>query len=64
MGANKLDYAITEGKTVIQGKVKEKLIELQTLYGTGIHIQDVKFQDIEPPGGESNGCVQRSDECT
>lgn len=52
MGANKLDYAITEGKTVIQGKVKEKLIELQTLYGTGIHIQDVKFQDIEPPGGE------------
>ncbi|MFC5649992.1 FtsH protease activity modulator HflK [Paenibacillus solisilvae] len=52
MGANKLDYAITEGKTVIQGKVKEKLIELQTLYNTGIHIQDVKFQDIEPPGGE------------
>ncbi|ANE47687.1 tail fiber protein [Paenibacillus swuensis] len=52
MGTNKLDYAITEGKTVIQGKVKEKLIELQTLYATGIHIQDVKFQDIEPPGGE------------
>lgn len=52
IGATKLDYAITEGKTEIQGKVREKLIELQEMYDTGIQILDFKFQDIEPPEGE------------
>lgn len=52
IGANKLDYAITEGKTVIQTDVKERLIELQEQYNTGIQVIDVKFQDIEPPEGE------------
>lgn len=52
MGATKLDYAITEGKTEIQGKVRERLIELQKTYDTGIQILDFKFQDIEPPEGE------------
>ncbi|WP_052676100.1 FtsH protease activity modulator HflK [Paenibacillus sp. IHBB 10380] len=52
IGSEKLDYAITDGKTVIQDKVRVKLLELQTKYNTGIQIIDIKFQDIEPPGGQ------------
>src|SRR5690606_18081102 len=52
MGSTKLDFAITEGKTVIQTDVKEKLEELQLRYNTGIQIIDLKFQDIEPPEGQ------------
>jgi membrane protease subunit HflK len=52
IGSKKLDYAITEGKTVIQGEAKGKLIDMQTRYETGIQILDLKFQDIEPPAGE------------
>jgi membrane protease subunit HflK len=52
MGSNKLDYAITEGKTKIQGDVRAKLVELMEKYDTGITIIDLKFQDIEPPEGE------------
>ncbi|TCZ74667.1 FtsH protease activity modulator HflK [Paenibacillus albiflavus] len=52
IGSTKLDSAITDGKTEVQIKVKEKLDELNNLYDTGILIQDIKFQDIEPPEGE------------
>lgn len=52
IGSTKLDYAITEGKTVIQTDVKSRLEELQNHYNTGIHIIDLKFQDIEPPEGQ------------
>ncbi|GAB2699309.1 FtsH protease activity modulator HflK [Paenibacillus thermoaerophilus] len=52
IGSTSLDYAITDGKTEIQGKVKERLIEMQTRYETGIQVLDVKFQDIEPPEGD------------
>lgn len=52
IGSEKLDYAITDGKTVIQDKVREKLLELQAKYKTGIQIVDIKFQDIEPPSGQ------------
>jgi membrane protease subunit HflK len=52
IGSEKLDYAITDGKTDIQEKVKAKLLELQEVYQTGIQILDIKFQDIEPPGGQ------------
>ena len=52
IGANKLDFAITEGKTQIQGEVRERLIEMMDEYETGILIRDVKFQDIEPPAGD------------
>ncbi|XID95151.1 FtsH protease activity modulator HflK [Paenibacillaceae bacterium WGS1546] len=51
IGSEKLDYAITDGKTEIQDKVREKLLELQAKYNTGIQIIDIKFQDIEPPSG-------------
>lgn len=52
IGSTKLDFAITDGKTAIQSDVKNKLIELQEQYETGIQIIDVKFQDIEPPVGK------------
>lgn len=52
IGSSKLDFAITEGKTVIQAQVKEKLEELMQIYDTGIQVLDLKFQDIEPPEGE------------
>lgn len=51
MGSNNLDFAITEGKTVIQQQAKELLIETLDKYQTGIFINDLKFQDIEPPEG-------------
>ncbi|MRN51725.1 FtsH protease activity modulator HflK [Paenibacillus sp. LC-T2] len=52
IGSEKLDYAITDGKTVIQDKVRVQLLELQSKYQTGIQIIDIKFQDIEPPSGQ------------
>lgn len=52
IGSQKLDYAITDGKTAIQDMVRERLLELMYKYETGIQIIDLKFQDIEPPGGE------------
>ncbi|GIQ67481.1 FtsH protease activity modulator HflK [Xylanibacillus composti] len=52
IGSQPLDYVITDGKTVVQTQVKEKLDELNEKYNTGIFIQDLKFQDIEPPEGE------------
>ncbi len=52
IGSQPLDYVITDGKTVVQSQAKEKLDELNEKYNTGIFIQDLKFQDIEPPVGE------------
>lgn len=51
IGSTKLDYAITDGKTEIQEKVRELLIDLMNKYNTGMQIIGVKFQDIEPPDG-------------
>lgn len=52
MGSTKLDYAITDGKTVIQTDVEAKLVELMEQYNTGIQVISLKFQDIEPPEGQ------------
>jgi len=52
MGANMLDFAITEGKSVIQMQAKELLVETLSKYDTGIFVVDLLFQDIEPPPGE------------
>lgn len=52
IGSEKLDYAITDGKTEIQDKVRERLLKLQDKYNTGMQILDIKFQDIEPPSGQ------------
>jgi len=52
MGANMLDFAITEGKSVIQTQAKELLVDTLSKYDTGIFFVDLLFQDIEPPPGE------------
>lgn len=52
IGSTKLDFAITEGKTLIQTDVKAKLEQLMLQYNAGIQVIDVKFQDIEPPEGQ------------
>ena len=52
IGSTQLDFAITEGKAVIQQQAKELLIDTFSKYETGIFIVDLKFQDIEPPPGE------------
>ncbi|TFE25028.1 FtsH protease activity modulator HflK [Cohnella luojiensis] len=59
IGSEKLDYAITDGKTEIQDKVREKLLELQGKYKTGMQIIDIKFQDIEPPSGQVEEAFQK-----
>jgi membrane protease subunit HflK len=58
IGSMPLDYVITDGKTAVQTEVKAKLNELNELYETGIFIQDLKFQDIEPPVGEVQAAFQ------
>lgn len=52
IGSAELDYAITEGKTEIEAKSTDLLLELQERYETGIHVIALRFQDIEPPSGE------------
>ncbi|TVX97735.1 FtsH protease activity modulator HflK [Cohnella terricola] len=59
IGSEKLDYAITDGKTEIQEKVRKQLIDLQAKYQTGIQIIDIKFQDIEPPSGQVEEAFQK-----
>jgi len=59
IGSEKLDYAITDGKTEIQEKVRKQLIDLQAKYHTGIQIIDIKFQDIEPPSGQVEEAFQK-----
>lgn len=52
IGSTNLDFAITDGKTEIEARVTEQLLELQDKYKTGIHVIALRFQDIEPPSGE------------
>src|SRR5690625_5219648 len=52
IGENRLDFAITEGRTQIQGEVMSRLIETMEEYESGIHVVAFKFQDIAPPEGD------------
>lgn len=52
IGSANLDFAITDGKTEIEARATEQLLELQERYKSGIHIIALRFQDIEPPSGE------------
>lgn len=52
IGSANLDFAITDGKTEIEARATEQLLELQERYQSGIHIIALRFQDIEPPSGE------------
>ena len=52
IGSTNLDFAITDGKTEIEARATEQLLELQERYQSGIHVIALRFQDIEPPSGE------------
>ena len=52
IGSANLDFAITDGKTEIEARATDQLLELQERYQSGIHIIALRFQDIEPPSGE------------
>lgn len=52
IGENRLDYAITDGRTEIQSEVMARLIETMASYESGIHVVSFKFQDVEPPSGD------------
>lgn len=52
IGSTNLDFAITDGKTEIEARATEELLALMEDYDTGIHVNALRFQDIEPPAGE------------
>jgi membrane protease subunit HflK len=49
VGKNTMDYVLTEGRSDIADKIKEKSQELLNLYETGLVITTVNMQDAQPP---------------
>ena len=52
IGSSKIDDALTSGKAVIEGDVRELLSKLIDNYDIGISILAVKLQDVELPNSE------------
>jgi membrane protease subunit HflK len=49
VGKNTMDYILTEGRSDIADKIKEKSQELLNMYATGLEITTVNMQDAQPP---------------
>jgi membrane protease subunit HflK len=49
VGKNTMDYVLTEGRSDIADKIKDKSQELLNLYETGLVITTVNMQDAQPP---------------
>jgi membrane protease subunit HflK len=49
VGKNTMDYILTEGRSDIADKIKDKSQELLNLYETGLVITTVNMQDAQPP---------------
>lgn len=49
IGYNKIDAALTEGKTEIQNDTKDLLQDVLDTYHAGVHIVAVQLQDVQPP---------------
>lgn len=49
VGKNTMDYILTEGRSDIADKIKEKSQELLNIYATGLEITTVNMQDAQPP---------------
>ncbi len=49
VGSSKMDDVLTEGRVAIAQQTKEKIQSALDFYGTGILINSVNFQDIQPP---------------
>lgn len=52
VGSTNVDSVLTDGKELIQMKVRESIIQTLELYDIGLMITDVKIQDSEPPTAE------------
>ncbi len=49
VGNSNMDDVLTEGRVEIAQKTKEKIQSTLDIYGTGIIINAVNFQDVQPP---------------
>ncbi|MCP4726401.1 MAG: FtsH protease activity modulator HflK [bacterium] len=49
VGKNSIDDILTENKTMIQNETQETLQEILDRYDTGISVNTVKLQDVQPP---------------
>ncbi len=52
IGSSKIDDALTEGKSEIEAKTRDLLVELVDKYDIGISVLGVKLQDVELPNAE------------
>ncbi|MEO4051960.1 FtsH protease activity modulator HflK [Solibacillus sp. CAU 1738] len=52
IGSSKIDDALTEGKSEIEAKTRDLLVELVNKYDIGISVLGVKLQDVELPNAE------------
>ncbi|MFP4155336.1 MAG: FtsH protease activity modulator HflK [Halothiobacillaceae bacterium] len=49
IGSNNMDYVLTEGRVELVTLVRERMQELLDGYGTGLQVQSVNLQDVQPP---------------
>ncbi|MGC9456899.1 MAG: FtsH protease activity modulator HflK [Halothiobacillaceae bacterium] len=49
IGANNMDYVLTEGRVELVNLVRERMQELLDGYETGLQVQSVNLQDVQPP---------------
>ncbi len=50
IGKNSMDFAITEGRSVIASDTQTLLQQILDRYQTGINVRSVEMQDAQPPG--------------
>ena len=49
IGSKKMDYVLTDGRAEIVSLVRDRMQELLNGYDTGLKVQSVNLQDIQPP---------------
>lgn len=49
IGSKKMDYVLTQGRAEIASLVRERMQDLLNGYDTGLNVQSVNLQDIQPP---------------
>lgn len=49
IGSKKMDYVLTDGRAEIVSLVRDRMQELLDGYNTGLKVQSVNLQDIQPP---------------
>ncbi len=49
IGAKKMDNVLTDGRTEIASLVRDRMQEMLSGYDTGLKVQSVNLQDVQPP---------------